>query len=250
MTEPHKRLGTLKNALEEIASAGDAARVQLHLLSMEARERTGELGASLEGLEQKLDRGIEQAMTTAAAKTRQLTQAVQDFLGRQPSRERPRHDTVRSIMTEHVRSCREDDALNLAAQIMWDNDCGAAPVVDHEGRLRGIITDRDICMAAYTGGSPLWALRVRDCMARHVHTCSPEDSLQRAAAIMADAQVRRLPVVDGDGHPLGIVSLSDIANNAAVVGEQNAQALVFQLLRAISARRRNESSISGQVAAQ
>jgi CBS domain-containing protein len=249
MTEPNEKLGTLKRALEEVATAGEAARVQLHLLSMEARDRTSELGASIEGLEHKLDRGIEHAMATAASKTRQLTHAVQEFLGRQPSRDSSRPNSVRSVMTAGVRTCREDDALNLAAQIMWDNDCGATPVVDREGRLRGIITDRDICMAAYTGGAPLWALRVHDCMSLPVHTCSPEDSLERAVAIMAGAQVRRLPVVDAEGRPLGIVSLADIANNVAVIGEQNAQALVLELLRAISKQRRADSSNSAQAAA-
>ncbi len=62
MADLGARLATLHNALEEVEGAGDGARLQLHLLSMHARERTKEFGANIQSLEQKLDRGIEQAM--------------------------------------------------------------------------------------------------------------------------------------------------------------------------------------------
>lgn len=236
MADLNIRLGTLKEALEDIGAAGDAARLQLHLLSMQARERTGELGAGIEALELKIDRGIEQAVQTAAGKTRLLTRTVQEYLGQKPARE-VASTSVRSFMTEGIRSCAPDDWLAGAAQIMWDTDCGAVPVVDDQQRLCGIITDRDICMAAYTKGAPLTAVRVGEVMTRHVHTCRLDDTLARAATLMAEGQVRRLPVLDADGRPVGIVSLADIACNAGVLGQREAQALVFQLLRGISKRR-------------
>jgi CBS domain-containing protein len=62
---------------------------------------------------------------------------------------------IRDIMSQDVATCREDDSLDRAAQLMWDRDVGSVPVVDGEGRPLGMITDRDICMAAYTQGEAL-----------------------------------------------------------------------------------------------
>jgi CBS domain-containing protein len=144
---------------------------------------------------------------------------------------------VRSIMTAKVVSCRPTDTLHAAAQIMWDQDCGAVPVVDAEGRLCGIITDRDVCMAAYTQGAHIAAISVGDVMSGPAHTCRPEDTLNRVAALMAEAQVRRLPVVDAQDHPIGIVSMADIVRNVRILGEREAESVAFQLLRAVSRQR-------------
>ena len=67
---------------------------------------------------------------------------------------------VEQIMNREVKTCRPQDSLNRAAQIMWDEPCGAVPVVDDQHRPVGFLTDRDICMAAYTQGKPLEQLRV------------------------------------------------------------------------------------------
>jgi CBS domain-containing protein len=113
-------------------------------------------------------------------------------------------------MSQDVATCREDDSLDRAAQLMWDRDVGSVPVVDGEGRPLGMITDRDICMAAYTQGEALSALRVGGAMARGVTVCQAEDAIDRAEQQMREDQIRRLPVVDG-GKLVGIVSLNDIA---------------------------------------
>lgn len=118
------------------------------------------------------------------------------------------------IMSQPVHVCRSDDTLNRAAQLMWDHDCGALPVVDPEGRLVGIVTDRDICMAAYTQGQPLSSMRVESAMARDVCTVRPEVSIGEVEKLMREKQVRRIPVVDADGKPVGIVSIKDLASDA------------------------------------
>jgi len=233
----HTRLSSVKEALEDIGAAGEAARMQLHLLSMQARQRTGELETSLDNLERKLDRGIEQAVQTASVKTKQLTKTLQEFLGVPFGQAPEAAASVRAIMTEGLRCCRPEDTLNYAAQIMWDSDCGAVGVTNPEGRLCGIITDRDICMAGYLRGQPLANVRVQDVMTREVHTCSERDSIERAATLMGNAEVRRLPVTDQEGRAVGIVSLADIARNAGILGERTAESLTFRLLRAISKRR-------------
>lgn len=247
MEQPSVGLTVLKEALDEISAASDGARLQLHLLSLEARQRGGALGTSIDALERRLDRGLHQALATGAEKARQLSKTVQDSLGRQPA---PTAEMTRiaSIMADPVHVCSAEDSLQRAAQIMWDTDCGAAPVVDAEGRLCGIITDRDICMATYTKGAAPSSIRVADVMSRHVRSCSPDDSLQRAIASMADAQVHRLPVVGPDGRPIGIISLADIARSAALLGQRDAEALVFQLLGALSKRRGSAPKAKGLAA--
>jgi CBS domain-containing protein len=233
MAEQHTRLSSVKEALEDIGAAGEAARLQLHLLSMQARQRTGALETSLDNLERKLEVGIEQAVQTASLKTKQLTKTLQEFLG-MPAQQTV---SVATIMTEGMRCCQPHDSLNRAAQIMWEADCGAVGVINPEGILCGIITDRDISMAAYFRGLPLSSIRVEEVMTREVHTCAASDSLDRAATLMGNAEVRRLPVTDSDGRALGMVSLADIARNAGIVGPGNAERLTFQLLRAVSKRR-------------
>jgi CBS domain-containing protein len=120
---------------------------------------------------------------------------------------------VEELMQKDVRVCRADDAMTEAARIMWEADCGSVPVISGQGRgeLVGIITDRDVCMAAYTRGKPLTDLRVAEAMSKDVRTCGPGDELSAAAGAMRAAQIRRLPVVDASSQLLGIVSLSDIA---------------------------------------
>lgn len=122
-----------------------------------------------------------------------------------------------SIMTKDVGCCRPDDSLTEAARIMWDRDCGFVPVAaeDGSGRVVGILTDRDICMAAYTRGQRLGDIRVADVMSRGIHSCRPGDDLRSVEEVMRKAQVHRLPVVDGDARILGVISLADIVREAA-----------------------------------
>ena len=122
---------------------------------------------------------------------------------------------VKELMIRDVRTCQADDDLNRPAQIMWETDCGTVPVVDGAGIVKGMITDRDICMAAYTKGRCLEAIHVRSTMARDVAACSPEDTLEAALATMRKARVRRLPVTERNGRLVGILSMNDLARHAA-----------------------------------
>jgi len=121
---------------------------------------------------------------------------------------------ITQLMTPNVKSCRPEDSLNIAAQIMWDNDCGCVPVVTESGQVVGVLTDRDICMAAYTQGASLQTLRVESAMAHKVITSRPEDSISTAETLMRENRVRRLPVVNTQGDLVGIISLNDIALEA------------------------------------
>src|SRR5262249_10425029 len=101
-----------------------------------------------------------------------------------------------------------------AAQLMWEGDCGIVPVLAADGSVVGVITDRDICMAAYTKGKPISAIRVGDVMAKEVSTCSLDSTLGTAMALMKEIRVHRLPVVAAHGRLAGILSLNDLAIEA------------------------------------
>src|SRR5436190_22380879 len=116
---------------------------------------------------------------------------------------------VEHCMTREPLCCRAGDSLERAAQIMWEGDCGCVPVVDGGSKVIGMITDRDICMAAYTRGAPLWALSVESAMARGVVGCRVNDTLEAALGLLRANQLRRLPVVDAQGGLVGVVTILD-----------------------------------------
>jgi CBS domain-containing protein len=118
---------------------------------------------------------------------------------------------VEQVMSRNPVSCRADDSLQRAAQLMWEHDVGAVPVVDAAQRVIGMITDRDVCMSAYTQGRALGSVRVSTGMAHQVECCHPDDSLMAAQEAMRARQVRRLPVVDHQGKLVGMLSLNDLA---------------------------------------
>ena len=122
------------------------------------------------------------------------------------------------VMTRRVVACRADTELAHAARLMWDNDCGAIPVVDSDDHVVGILTDRDACMSAYFQGRSLRDLRASTCMASQVVTCRPADSAVDVARLMAEHRVRRIPVTDDSGRLIGIVSLGDLLGAAARAG--------------------------------
>jgi CBS-domain-containing membrane protein len=124
---------------------------------------------------------------------------------------------VENLMSRQIATCTPQDSLEHAARLMWDHDCGFLPVCTTNGssRLLGVITDRDICMCALFQGKALHELQFDAAMAREVLTCKPHDSLIDAEAKMSEEQIRRLPVVSDDGTLLGIVSMADLAREAA-----------------------------------
>lgn len=125
---------------------------------------------------------------------------------------------VRQVMSESVFACRPTDRLHVPAGLMWDHDCGAVAVVEDGGRLIGIVTDRDLCMAALLRGLPLHEITVDSVMQRDVQTCRANDSIKLVEAAMAEHQIRRMPVVDDADRPIGMVSVGDLARTAARTG--------------------------------
>jgi CBS domain-containing protein len=117
---------------------------------------------------------------------------------------------VRDVMSRPVHTCRSHEPLNAAAQKMWDADIGAVAVVDDKNRVVGMVTDRDLCMAAHLQGRPLGDIVLAECMSKHVVVCSPEDSISDVLHLMKQHQIRRLPVLEQGRHAVGMISLSDL----------------------------------------
>jgi CBS domain-containing protein len=126
---------------------------------------------------------------------------------------------VEQLMTRLLQTVRPGDSLAAAARIMWDQDCGCVPVVastdDGGRRLVGMVTDRDVCMAGYTQGRPLAEIGVASAMAHDVATCGPRDTVAGALTVMRTRQLRRIPVVDEHEELVGLLSLADVAREAA-----------------------------------
>ncbi len=120
---------------------------------------------------------------------------------------------VREVMTRDVHCCTPNTNLAEAVAAMWAANCGALPVLD-EGKLKGVLTDRDICIALGTRNRPASEITARDVVWREPATCMMEDDLATALSIMRRAHVRRLPVINTAGVLKGILTMHDIAARA------------------------------------
>ncbi len=121
---------------------------------------------------------------------------------------------ARDVMRAPVVCCRAEDSLNTAAQLMWEHDLGAIVVIDEQQRPVSVITDRDVCMAAYTQGIALWGSNVRSAMARRVVSCDAETPISELREHMMEYQLRRIPVTDDQGRLVGIVGLTDLLHES------------------------------------
>ena len=119
---------------------------------------------------------------------------------------------IREVMTEQVRTVRPDTALPEVARIMRDEDIGAVPVADND-RLVGMVTDRDIVVRAVAEGE-VERQTAGEVMSPKIACCREDDSVDDVLRNMGEQQVRRLPVVDGEMHVVGIVSLGDLSRTA------------------------------------
>ena len=118
---------------------------------------------------------------------------------------------VQDCMTSPAHSCSPDASLVTAARIMWDYKVGSLPVLDSAGHPVGMITDRDICMAAARKGRFAGDISVRETMSANPFTIRASDELDKALDTMAARQIRRLPVVNEEDRLVGIVSINDAA---------------------------------------
>jgi CBS domain-containing protein len=137
--------------------------------------------------------------------------------GRPFERKEPSVVRVEQLMTKDVRSVCPSDSLRDASRLMYERDCGFLPVIRGGGSAKvvGVVTDRDVCMAAYARDQAPSEIRVESAMTTNVRWCRAGDRISGAEELMREAQVRRLPVVDEANQLVGVISLSDIALEAA-----------------------------------
>lgn len=126
--------------------------------------------------------------------------------------------TIEPLMSREVHRCRPDDTLNAAALQLWECDCGALPVCTDDGagesQVIGMLTDRDICMAALFQGKPLHELKVADAMSREIRVAKIDDRIEDVELLMREVKIRRVPVTDETGRLAGIITLADFARAA------------------------------------
>lgn len=122
---------------------------------------------------------------------------------------------ISEIMSKNPRAVSPDTPVSEAAQVMKEEDVGLVPVVERiggaetRGRLVGVVTDRDIAIRAVAEGRATSG-PVSEVMSGGVMTCSPDDSVEEAMAMMGREQVRRIPIVDERGGLVGVVAQADI----------------------------------------
>jgi CBS domain-containing protein len=112
-------------------------------------------------------------------------------------------------MMKPVSVCGPENNLAEVVATMWDQRCGALPVVDYDGRVIGMITDRDICIALGTRNLRASDVQVKDVAPPRVFTCLDRDDVSQALLTMVSQNVRRLPVVNDDGNLVGVISIDD-----------------------------------------
>ncbi|HYE90277.1 MAG TPA: CBS domain-containing protein [Terriglobales bacterium] len=126
--------------------------------------------------------------------------------------------TVRDVMVEDVLTIDAEATMLEAAQLMREGNVGVLPVVEH-GRLRGIITDRDLVVRGIAEGADPSMTRVGECATWDIICARADSPIEEAMEVMGECQVGRLPVVDTDNRVIGIVTLSSLALRASAPDE-------------------------------
>jgi CBS domain-containing protein len=151
---------------------------------------------------------------------------------------------VNDVYTPLGRSLRRETSLAEAANLMWERDLGALPVVDDEGVLIGVVTDRDIAMAVAKRHRLASEIPVGEVMSGKTCACFLEESLRSVLTTMRREQLRRLPVLDRWGHLQGMITINDVIRGAqASKGSKLYDAVtedVILTLMAISVSRRKD----------
>jgi CBS domain-containing protein len=121
---------------------------------------------------------------------------------------------VKEVMMRTPYACHQETNLGTATELMWKGNCGFLPVLDSTGRIRGVLTDRDICIALGTRNVPAGTLTTGEVIHDKLFTCLPDDDVHDALQVMREGRVRRLPVITADSKLVGIISMHDILLHA------------------------------------
>lgn len=125
---------------------------------------------------------------------------------------------VKEVMTFTPYTCRREANLGQATELMWKGNCGFLPMIGPDGKVCGVITDRDICIALGTSGKLASQITAGEVSGGKLFACSPEDEIHVALLSMREGKVRRLPVIDSDGKAVGVLSMDDLLLRAEPSG--------------------------------
>jgi CBS domain-containing protein len=159
----------------------------------------------------------EASAASAAEKAEKKAETAQSMpASRTRVRPRKRASCVADVMRTPAVCCRLGDSLHRVAQLMWEHDVGALVVLDDAGRACHVITDRDVCMGAYTQGVALWASHVGSVKPGPIVSCSVDAGVVEVRHLMQEHGVRRIPVLDAAGGVVGVVGLGDLVREATI----------------------------------
>ncbi|HET7452801.1 MAG TPA: CBS domain-containing protein [Thermoanaerobaculia bacterium] len=148
---------------------------------------------------------------------------------------------VRDLMTTHVWSCSENGTVASAANTMLDHSCGFVPIVGSNGEVRGVVTDRDLCMAIVRLDRRPAEIPLAEVCSGRVVGCRPDQEVHDVLEIMESARVHRLPVLE-NGRLKGIISMTDVLRHASPVRSPDGDCLTCAeavgALKMITAARR------------
>jgi CBS domain-containing protein len=137
--------------------------------------------------------------------------------------------------------CQLDTNLGSATELMWVGNCGFLPVMGPNGKIVGVVTDRDICIGLGTRNRPPGDVTVCEVMSNRLFACSPDDDVHIALQLMQEGGVRRLPVIGESGTLVGVISMDDLLLRAQASGIGKRPELsteeVVRTYRAIGERR-------------
>lgn len=139
------------------------------------------------------------------------------------------------LMTTPITTCQSNESLDTAARQLWEHDCGILAIVNDRGTLVGMLTDRDICMCAMMQHQTLSEISVGIAMSKAVYAVTADVPLEEVEALMAEQQLRRIPVVDAEQRPIGIVTINDLVREVVRVSPRIGDRRVMVALAAIGA---------------
>jgi CBS domain-containing protein len=134
--------------------------------------------------------------------------------------------SCQDVMTKNPATCAPQAPVTEAARLMEREGVGAIPICDN-GRLEGIVTDRDIAVRVVAGGLNPQQTKIQEVMTRNPDCVKADDSIDRALEVMESRQVRRIPVIDGGGRLVGIIAQADIATR---LGDDHATGEVVEAI--------------------
>jgi CBS domain-containing protein len=153
---------------------------------------------------------------------------------------------VQDIMTTAPLTCVPETNLAEVAHRMWQADCGIIPITDGDGKVLGVITDRDICMAASTRDQAPSYIRAAALVRQGAVCCGIGDDVRTVLGVMRDHRVRRLPVIAADGVLQGVVSLNDIILELKT-SSSSALLEVIEAMKEISAHHHVPAPVRGRL---